>query len=462
MPPKRRLAASAAANWLAFAATLGVGFFLAPYLVRKLGDGRYGAWTLLESLIAYLTLFDLGIAACAVRFVARFRAAGDADALNRLASTCLLLFAGLGLAAFALGAALIPAALPWLTRSGLDEGEALAFALILLANLAATLPLSLFPAVLDGAERFAAASAVRVAFLTVRTTALVVLVESAPSLLGLGLVLTASNLLEHAALAVLAYKAIPGLRLSPRLADRASLRLVRGYSVDAFLAMLAGRACVQTGPVVVGAALTVVHVTWFGLSLKLAEFAKALLRSATNTLTPAFSALEAAGDAERTRRLFLTATRYALYLMLPVEIGLLAFGRPFLARWLGDGAYADRCYAALAWLASPLGLVAAQSIAARVLYGTGRLKWFARLACAEAVLNVGLGLALVGPFGVVGVAAGAALPSVLACVAAVGMGCTATGTRWRDYVVTGWLGPLAAAAVPAGVWATRLVADDVG
>src|SRR5215210_8608534 len=107
-PVARRLLVGAATNWLAFAATLLVGFFLTPYLVRRLGDGPYGAWAFVESLIAYLTLFDLGIAACVVRFVARFHATGDDGDLNRLVSTCLALFLGLGALVITLGSCLLP------------------------------------------------------------------------------------------------------------------------------------------------------------------------------------------------------------------------------------------------------------------------------------------------------------------------------------------------------------------
>ena len=76
-PVERRLLLGAVTNWLAFAATLAVGFFLTPYLVRRLGDGTYGVWAFVESLLAYFTLFDLGIAACVVRFVAQFHTTGD-------------------------------------------------------------------------------------------------------------------------------------------------------------------------------------------------------------------------------------------------------------------------------------------------------------------------------------------------------------------------------------------------
>src|SRR5262249_47294133 len=103
-PVARRLLVGAVTNWLAFAATLVVGFFLTPYMVRKLGDGPFGVWAFVESILAYFTLFDLGIAACVVRFVARFHMTGDRDELNRLVSTCLALFIGLGSLLFAVGA----------------------------------------------------------------------------------------------------------------------------------------------------------------------------------------------------------------------------------------------------------------------------------------------------------------------------------------------------------------------
>src|SRR6188768_416197 len=88
----RSLVLGAATNWAAFAAAMAVSFFLAPYLVRSLGDARYGIWCVVESILAYFTLFDLGIAACLVRFVARHHAIDERTELNRIVSACLVIF----------------------------------------------------------------------------------------------------------------------------------------------------------------------------------------------------------------------------------------------------------------------------------------------------------------------------------------------------------------------------------
>src|SRR5215468_2461396 len=97
---KRTLLINAAANWVGFAAQLVIAFFISPVLVHGLGDRRYGIWSLVESVLAYLMLFDLGVAASVVRYVARFEATRDQDGLDRVFSASVCIFAAAGAAIF--------------------------------------------------------------------------------------------------------------------------------------------------------------------------------------------------------------------------------------------------------------------------------------------------------------------------------------------------------------------------
>ncbi len=449
---KRRLLIGAGTNWLAFAATLAVAFFLTPYLVRKLGDSQFGIWAFVESILAYFTLFDLGIAACVVRFVARFHASGDRADLNRLVSTAFALFLGLGGAVFVLGLALFPFLL-----SRFDS-DVLAFAALMLANLALTLPLSVFPSILDGLERFALKSGIRISILALRTAGTVWVMEESPSLLNLGILFTACNLLEHSLFAIASFRSLPFLELRRRHVDRETLKRVRGYSVHAFLAMVAGRTCGQSGILVVGFFLGAAPVTYFAIAMRLVEFAKALLRTATNTLTPAVSSLEAKGDWDAIRKMLVAGTRWVLYLVLPIQLGLIVFGRPFLTLWLGDPIYAEQCYPVLVVLSSTLSLVVAQSIAARILYGLGHLRVFARVALLEALANVLLGVLLCPQFGLVGVALAVAIPNLVMCMWVIRHTARHIESSSINYLQA-WMVPLAAMSVPLGIWLIPQWAD---
>lgn len=441
---------AAGTNWFAFAAALGVSFFLTPYLIGSLGKPRYDIWCVVESILNYFTLLDMGIAACLVREIARKKATRDVDSTNRITSACLAIYTAAGAFAMLVGVPLAFAFVPILeAREGV--GDVVGFAVLMLANLASTLPLSVFPSILDGLEKFAAKSAIRVLFLAIRTASIVIAIRAEYGLLALGVIFTVTNLLEHLAMAALCRVYLPGLRLRIDCIDRVTLKAISGYSTDAFLAMLAGRITVQTGAIAVGFFLPVGQVTYFATAARLVEYAKTLLRTITATLTPGVSAMEARGDWAGIRRILLGATRGVMYIVLPINLGLWFFGKPFLARWVGAD-FIVGSYPALAILSATLTIGIAQSVASRLLYGLGKLKIFARFALAEAGLFLLFLVTLIGPYGVEGVAIATAISNAIFCVAVLVTACRAVDVGVREYAES-WLKPMLITLIPLAIWA---------
>jgi O-antigen/teichoic acid export membrane protein len=414
---RRTLLVNAAANGAAFILQLAAAFLLAPILVRHLGRERYGVWSFVESFLAYFTLFDLGIAATLVRYVPKFRAEGDHAQLGRVVSACLLVFCGAGVLTLLLGAAVfgtvlsaspkIPPAL---------RPEAAGLALVSVLSLAISLPLSVYSAILDGLGRFTAKNCVRSLFLLLRVGGMLTAVWCRLGLVSLAAIVALSALGEQILMAWLVARLLPDLRPAPWRADPATLRLIRGYSVDSFLAMLAGRISFKTDAIVIGLCGQLDMIPFFDMPSRLVEYAKNLIRSGTTTLTPAFSAMEARGGTTAIRALFLNGCRYAIYLALPIQVAFLLFGGAFLELWLGDHAFRVHGEPVLWILASAMGMAMMQSVAARVLYGLGRIRSFARLMLLEALLNLGLSVVLIRPLGLVGVALGTAIPNLVMCV----------------------------------------------
>jgi O-antigen/teichoic acid export membrane protein len=456
---KRRLLTNAAANWLGFAAQVLAALLLSPILLHGLGAGRYGIWSLVESVLAYLMLFDLGVAASVVRYVARFEAARDRDSLNRVFNTSLAIFAGAGLAVLAVVLLLAGAGMHLLKVPAEMAGEARGMLVLLGVNLALGLPLSVFPSVLDGLECYPTKTMIRTAALALRSVVFLLIVRSGGGLFALAWTITACNLLEHAALAAAAWWYLPGLRLSPRYIDRATFRTIRGYSLHAFLALLAGRISFQTDALVIGALLAPEWIAFFVLAARLVEYAKNALRALTTVLTPAVSALEARGDDEAIRRMLLDVTRWVLWLILPIQAGLLILGKPFLALWLGRH-YAELSYPTLSILAAPLGLALAQSVGARLLYGLGQLRWLVRVVMAEAVINLVLSIALAGPLGIEGVAWGTTIPNLVANLAVMAYVCRTVGVGAGEYLRRGFVVPCAAAALLAAAWTAAVLRHE--
>jgi O-antigen/teichoic acid export membrane protein len=450
---------SAGTNWLTFVAQLTATFFLWPLVIRALGDARYGVWSLAESILAYCTLLDLGIAACVVRDTARFRAVGESDTINRTCSTSLAIFCAIGVVVAVVGVAVAP----WLARS-LAQPDAAGlpletptrawwFVVVLVAALASSLPLSIFASILDGLERFIAKSVTRLVLLVARIAATVMVLHwGAAGLLELALLHLAFNVAENLALAVLSFRTLPTLRLSPALVDAATFRRVRGYSLDAFLLLIAGRLAYQTDSFVIGANLPLEAITYFAIAARLSEFAKTLLRTITSTLTPGISAMEARGEVAGIRDLYTQAARWVLYLTVPVQLGLLVYGGDFLSLWLRSTDYARASGPTLVVLAAVLCVATVQSVAARVLYGIGRIRLFARVSLLEAIINLGLSLLLVRWLGIVGVALGTALPAVVGGLFAIVYACRQIDLPVRTFAARVVRGPACAGGLLAGVW----------
>jgi O-antigen/teichoic acid export membrane protein len=448
---RRGLMRSVAANWVGFAAQMATAFFISPVLVHGLGDRRYGIWSLVESVLAYLMLFDLGVAASVVRYVARFEATRDEAGLNRVFSASLCIFAAAGTAILGITLAVAFPAFPLLNIPADLAAEGRWMLVLLGVNLAVGLPMSVFNCLLDGLGRYPAKSAIRTAGIVLRSGVFLVVIRSGGGLLGVATTVTACSMVEHLAMALAARHYLPGLRFSPRLIDRPTLRAIRSYSTDALLAMLAGRVSFQTDAIVINAFLLPQSITLFAVAAKLTEYAKDSLRVATMVLTPAVSALEARGDSAGIRGVLIDSTRYVLWLILPVQLGLLLLGRPFLRLWMGEE-YAALSYPTLVILSVPLSLALSQSVPVRILYGTGRLRWFARAVIAEAALNLLLSIALVVPYGIEGVALGTAIPNTLLNCAVGVYVCRTLGVGPGTYLRRSFLRPCAAALLPAGIW----------
>lgn len=448
----KRLLTNAAVNTLAFLAQLAVSFLMAPITIAALGDERYGAWSFIESFLAYMLLFDLGIAASLVRFVPRFVASEDRQALNRTYSACLMFFMAVGIAAAVIGWAVLVAGLDfWLKVPPDLKSEVGRVAIVVVLQFALSLPLSVFPAMLDGLHAFVAKSLTRTTFLLSRIPALLLAFHSESPLLNMVYVLAAANLFESIVLAWLVYRRLPGLRFTPRDVDRATIRAVSGYSADAFIAMLAGRLAFQTDAFVIGRRLSLAAIGYFAIANRLVDLAKTILRSATTTLTPAISASEARGDLDAVRAFVLHGTRLSLYIVLPIQCGLFLFGRPFLSLWLG-AEYADASTTALWILNIPLCLTIAQSVGSRVLYGIGRIRLFSRVTLLEGLVNVVLSTALVGRFGIEGVAWGTTIPHIACCLFVIGYVNRLLGLSLERYVRKAWASPLLAVVVPLAAW----------
>jgi len=444
----RRLAWGTASKYVLLAVHVGIGFVLMPFTVRHLGTTDYGLWMLVASMTYYFQLFDLGYGSGIVRHLSDADARGDTDRMNRIASTFVVVYAALGLAALAGVALLIALVVP---RFPNLSPEAVPRAQMLLAimglRIAIGLPMTVFGAVTTSRQQFALNNAVAVAVALVNAAITYALLGAGYGLVPLVACTTAVSISAYGAYAWTARRTFPELRIAPSAFSGSIVREVTAFSLYFFIIDIAVQLGFNLDNLVVGAAMGMSAVAVYAVSLRISEYQRQLCSQLNGLLFPIMVRFSSAGQIDALRRTYLESTRIALTLVLGVTVCVVGLGGPLIHHWMGPTFEAG---IVPLWILAGAGVVlVAQGPAGNVLLGTGRHRLVAFTALGEAVANVGLSLVLVRHLGLSGAALGTAIPVVAAhSVILLPAACRSLGLRPGAFLWQAASGPLIA-IVPA-------------
>src|ERR1051325_9701527 len=395
-------------NWAAFAATIGIGFVMSPFLVRRLGDSVYGVWVLVGSLVGYLGLLDFGITPSTVKNIAEYRALDDRKAINRLVTTSLTIYSVIGCVAF-LASIVVAVFFNRIFATPLSFSTAASVVIITGLNLALSFPAAVFVGVIRGYQRYDLDSTVTTVCIVARSALTVFLILSGYGILALAGVTFVFDMARLAYLTRRAYDLNPGLEIRREYFDRAQMRRLFGYSVFAFLMVVGKKLIFYTDAIVFGIFMPVAAVTLYSVANRLVTYLLQVSET-MGVLTPTASDLGARNDQNAIKEMLVISTKYMLLIALPVAGVFFVLGDSFITLWMGQE------YASSAVILSILTVSVLAHLfempAHPVLLRLGRHKIVAQCTLAQALVNLVMSVALVRPYGLMGVALGTTIPMV--------------------------------------------------
>ena len=93
-------------SYVNMAVNFVIGIIFTPFMLRILSDSEYGLYSIASSVVAYLSLLDLGLGNSMIRFTAKYRAQGDKEGEERINGMFFAMFAVLGVLSLIIGAVL--------------------------------------------------------------------------------------------------------------------------------------------------------------------------------------------------------------------------------------------------------------------------------------------------------------------------------------------------------------------
>jgi O-antigen/teichoic acid export membrane protein len=427
---------------------VGLGIFLMPFTVQHLGTSEYGLWMLVASMTYYFQLLDLGYGSGLVRHVAGADARQDVDLVNRILSTFVVVYSGLGIAAAAGVAAIILWVIPRFPNLPAGEIPRAQLLLALLGvRIAIGFPMTVFGAATTARQRFALNNLVAIAVALVNGAVTYLVLSAGFGLVPLVASTTAVSLASYGAYAWTARRAFPEMRIRPSSFSRALVRDVTTFSVYLFLIDIAIQIGFNLDNVVVGAALGTSAVAIYAVTLRLADYQRQLCNQFNSLLFPIVVRFGASGRGDALRDMLVEGTRIALTLVTGVTICVMGFGSPLIIRWMGPAFAAS--VPPLYVLALTGIVLVGQGPLGNILLGTGRHRLVAFTSLGEAVANLALSVVLVHRYGMLGVAIGTGVPVVIANLfILLPAACRQVGMRVAEFSRMVAITPLAG-AVPA-------------
>ena len=413
----RTVARNISTRYVSIVVEMVIGLLLLPFNLKHLGEANYGLWVLLGSVTMHFSLLELGTGSAMVKFVAQYRALRQGRAINEIASSMFVVFGIIGVAAYALLAALALNLEHLFTISASQAAIGQWVLLIIGVHVTANFPFSVYGGVTGGFQRYDINNRVAVVTSLVAALVNVAVVLAGGSLLALVAGTTAVRLSAYVVYAANAHRVFPDLRVRPSLFSRARVREVMGFSAYTTGIDWANKLNYQLDQVIIGAFLGPVAVAVWAPAERIVSGIQRLTNQVNGVLFPLMVDSDATRQQDRLQQILIQGTRFSLIAVLPLSAAVFVLAEPLIRVWLGTNA--DQMAAAipvLQILTVAVSIRVGNATGTTLLKGTGKHRLLAGVNLATGVVNVALSAALIGRFGLNGVAWGTLVPIAASAV----------------------------------------------
>ena len=383
-----QLKAGAVLNYVAIILNMVIGLLYTPYMLRMLGQAEYGLYSLAASIIAYLTVLDLGFGNAIIRYTAKFRAEGKIDEQKYMFGMFLVLYIGIGIIAVIAGAVLslnvesIFSAK--MTEYEVDRTRIMLW--LMTFNLAFTFPMSIWGSIMTAYERFTFPRIVSIVRSVLNPLVMVALLAIGYKALAMVIVTTIFNVVTLLINYWYCKKRL-GIEVRYGKFDFKFLKEVSVYSFWIFLNAIMDKIYWSTGQFVLGIYRGTVAIAIYAVAIHLQNMFMMFSTAITGVFLPKVTAMVAKGDNEKDiSDLFIRTGRIQYILLSLILTGFIIFGRSFINLWAGEGYQEAYLYALMFFI--PLTVPLIQNMGIIILQARNQMKFRSLLYIVIAVVSL--------------------------------------------------------------------------
>lgn len=399
-----QLKTGAVLNYFIIILSTLVGLLYTPYMLRMMGQSEYGLYSLVASVISYLTILDLGFGNAIVRYTAKFRTEGKQEEQYEMFGMFLILYLGIGVLTLIAGSALYfnVDSMFGDTMTAVELNKARIMMLILIFNLAFTFPMSIFGSIMTAYERFVFPKIINIVRIILNTVVMIVLLKMGYKAIAMVIVQTIFNVVTL----IINYiycKRILCIQIHFGKFKWDFVKEVVVYSFWIFLNVIMDKIYWSTGQFVLGIVSGTVAIAVFAVAIHLQSMYMQFSTAISSVFLPKVTGMVSSNvPPNQISDLFIRTGRIQNIAMSLILFGFIVFGKPFIELWAGSGYSEAYPIALLFFIALYVPLI--QNLGITILQARNQMRFRSLLYIAIAIFALVLQFVFAKLWGGVGCA----------------------------------------------------------
>lgn len=405
--------AGAILSYISIIVSTLVQLLYTPLLIHKLGQSEYGLYSLVSSIIGYLTVLDLGFGNAIIVYTAKYRAQKKYDEEKKLHGMFFVIFCIIGAITTLLGLVLYFNVNLFFdnTMTDVELHETKIMMLILTFNLAITFPFTIYSSIISAYEKFTFQKVMSIVNTILKPVFMIPLLFLGFKSVAMCVVITIVNVIILMSNYLFCKNKL-NIKIRFKGFDSKLFKTIFGYSFWVFLGVIVDKVNWSTDNFVLGSVAGTIEVSIYSVASQLNNLFINLSTAISGVFLPKMSKLVAdKADSKEVSKEFIKIGRLQYYVIFLMCSGLILFGKTFIVKWAGSE-FEESYYVALL-LIIPICIPLIQNLGLSIMQAMNKYKFKSISTAIMAVFNVIISVCLARKFGAVGAAAGTAIALVI-------------------------------------------------
>lgn len=379
--------------------------------MEHLGKEGYGIWALIGSIIGYYGLTQLGVASAINRYVARYAAQKNYDALNETVSTALAMFTIISIL-LVIVSFIIAAPLSIYFNISPVDFTPFKYAIWGMGGAAAIGMLGqVFRSTFAAHEYFVQRNLVLILITLLRALIVIVTLNNDWGLFGIAFAYFMADLVGFIVYLILVKIYTPWVKPKFSLVKWKRLKTLLDFGIFTSIIAMANIIRVNMDSVVIARMINLESLAVYSIAAVICRYFSQLIDSGMGVLIPRMSGMHALDDMIKFRQLLVKTLWIASILTCSIGLILLIVGDSLILLWVGDEYIESGGILTILLIGYLVSF--GQKPGQNALFAMNKHKFFAFILMGEAVINLVLSIFLATKLGVIGVAIGTVIPLII-------------------------------------------------